>query len=69
MTQPTPLYRLIEAGLGMPLAEFVAERRQPTKSWQEIADEIKERTGEAVSRERLRQWFPELTSAGSSASA
>lgn len=61
MTQPSPLYRLIEAGLGEPLAGFVAERRQRfhLNSWQQIADEIKERTGETVSRELLRRWFPE----------
>lgn len=57
MTQPSRLYRLIEAQLGGPLAEFVAERRRPTKSWREIADEIRELTGEQVHEETLRLWF------------
>jgi hypothetical protein len=60
MTQPSRLYRLIESQLdGITLAGFIAERRLPTKSWREIADEIRERTGEQVHEETLRQWFPE----------
>jgi hypothetical protein len=70
MTQSSPLYRLIEHALDVPLADFVAERRQRfhCNSWQEIADELKERTGETVSRELLRRWFPEHAPSKSSAS-
>lgn len=58
MTQPSPLYRLIETRLdGMTLAEFIGERRTPIKTWREIADELKELTGESVSWETLRLWF------------
>jgi hypothetical protein len=60
MTQPSRLYRLIESQLdGATLADFVADRRLPTKSWREIADELRELTGETISEETLRLWFGE----------
>jgi hypothetical protein len=60
MTQPSRLYRLIEVQLdGASLADFVAQRRLPTKSWREIAEEIYELTGEKISEETLRLWFAE----------
>lgn len=65
MTNPTPLQQLLELKLNEPLEAFIAERRQivvverPSKSWAEIADEIRERTGMEVSRETLRNWSPE----------
>lgn len=62
MTQPSRLYRLIESQLDGTLAEFIAQRRLPTKSWREIADEIRERTGEQVHEETLRQWFADQSS-------
>jgi hypothetical protein len=57
MTQPSAFYRLIETQLPVPFAEFIAERRLPTKSWPAIAAEIKELTGEEVSTATLRNWF------------
>lgn len=69
MTQPSPLFRLVEAQLGGSLLEFIADRRLPTKTWQEIADEIKERTGEQVSREWLRKIYAENDAPAGSAAA
>jgi len=64
MTQPSRLYRLIESQLdGASLPDFVAQRRPPSKSWREIADEIRELTGETVSEETLRLWFADRTPA------
>ena len=57
MTQPSAFYRLIESQLDVTLADFIAERRLPTKSWPAIAAEIKELTGEEVSTATLRSWF------------
>lgn len=56
------MYRLIEMKLDEPLTDFVAARRLPTrqlpaKSWQEIADEIEQRTGETITGEAMRRWF------------
>lgn len=65
MTNPTPLQQLVEVKLGESLETFLAERRRvvvverPVKSWAEIAEEIKQRTGMDVSRESLRNWWPE----------
>lgn len=56
MTQPTPLYRLVEARLGKPLSEYVAERRATT-SWRAMAADLTEKTGESVTYETLRGWF------------
>lgn len=72
MTAPqTDRRRLIEAALGGPLADFVAERRRvdgppfrsPT-SWRDIADELVEKTGIEVTHETLRLWFGTETAAG-----
>lgn len=59
MSQPSPLYQLIEARLGGTLPDLVAARRPPRKSWREVADEIQERTGIQISDETLRIWFAE----------
>lgn len=56
MTQPSPLYRLIESHLDGTLADLIAEMK-PKASWQEIAEEIQRRTGVEVNRETLRLWF------------
>lgn len=56
MTQPTPLYRLVEAALGGSLADYVAERRA-SMSWRTMAADLTERTGETVTHETLRNWF------------
>lgn len=63
MTQPSRLYRLIEMKLDEPLADFVAARRFPTKSWQEIAEEIEQRTGETLTGEVVRRWFADRSDA------
>lgn len=55
--QPTSaLYRLIDAKLDGKFDEFVASRRG-THTWPELADAIREATGEDVNRETLRLWF------------
>jgi len=64
MTQPSPLYRLIEAGLQGSLADFVAKRR-PARSWRDIADEIRELTSVRVHDETVRLWFAEREQTGS----
>lgn len=56
MTQPTPLYRLVEARLGGSLDEYVAERRATT-SWRAMAADLTERTGENVTHQTLMSWF------------
>lgn len=58
MTQPTPLYRLVEARLGGEgaLDRYVAEHRATT-SWRTMAADLSERTGEPVTYETLRGWF------------
>lgn len=58
MTQPTPLYRLVEARLGGEgaLDEYVAANRA-SSSWRTMAADISERTGETVTYETLRSWF------------
>lgn len=53
---PSPLYQLIEERLPGRLVDYVAERRA-TKSWKEIAPELSEAAGIAVSWETLRGWF------------
>lgn len=67
VTQPSPLYRLIESKLGESLPDFVAARRLPTKSWREIADEIHDITGETVTGEGVRLWFAERANTESAA--
>jgi len=56
VTQPSPLYRLLEAQIEGSLLDFVASRRA-TASWREIATELTEATDTAVSPEALRLWF------------
>ncbi len=56
MTQPSPLYRLLEDRLGEPLAEHVAARRAG-ETWRAIAADLSTRTGVTVSWETLRLWF------------
>jgi hypothetical protein len=56
MTQPTPLYKLVETRLGGPLDEYVAARRATT-SWRAMAADLTERTGEYVTHQTLMSWF------------
>lgn len=58
MTQPSPLYQLIEARLGGPgtLAAFVAAR-WPLKGWRKVAEELSQEAGVDVGNETLRLWF------------
>lgn len=56
VTQPSPLYRLLEAQIGGSLLDFVASRRA-ANSWREIAAELTEATDTTVSPEALRLWF------------
>jgi len=56
MNERPVLYQLIEARLDEPLADFIAARR-PIWSWRQLAGELSNRTGTAVSYEALRSWF------------
>lgn len=56
MTQPSPLYRLLEEKLGRPLADFIGESRA-TQTWPEIAQAVTDETGVEVHSETLRTWF------------
>lgn len=56
MTQPTPLYRLVEVALGRKLDDYVAENRA-AMSWRAMAADLSQRTGETVTYETLRSWF------------
>lgn len=51
--------RLLDALMDGHLAAFVAERRAANKSWREIEYDVAEATGERVTHESLRAWFPE----------
>lgn len=55
MSEPTPLFLLIEEKLGEPLAAFIAARR-PEKPWRLIAIELTQRTGIDVTYETVRVW-------------
>jgi hypothetical protein len=58
VTQQTPIrYQLIEARLGRPLVDYVAEALSSGKGWRPIAQEITERTQVRVSYEMLRRWM------------
>jgi hypothetical protein len=67
MTQPTPLYQLVEFRLGESLAEWIDERRRPDVrppvSWRALAVELSHRTRVRVSYETLRDWFTDTESA------
>lgn len=56
VTQPSPLYQLLEQKLGRPLTEVVAERRG-TQTWLEIAQYLTAATDVRVTSETLRNWF------------
>ena len=45
---------------GRSLRSLVSAGRRSGRSWQAIADEIRDLTGVIVSRETVRGWFPEL---------
>lgn len=57
----TATRHLIEVSLkGRTLRSVVVAGRRSGRSWQTIADEIRDLTGVIVSRETLRAWFPEM---------
>jgi hypothetical protein len=56
VTPTSTLYRLIDRKLDGKFDGWVTARR-PAMSWQEIADEIYEATGERPTRETVRLWF------------
>lgn len=57
----TPTRHLIEISLkGRTLRALVSTARRSGRSWQSVADEIREQTGVIVSRETVRGWFPEF---------
>ena len=57
----TPTQALIDMKLrGRTLEGLVTQHRKVNNSWQIIADEIRRLTGVIVSRETVRNWYPEL---------
>lgn len=56
MSQPSPLFQLVEARLDCTLAEYV-EEHHATDSWRTMAADIVERTGVSLNAETLRLWF------------
>jgi hypothetical protein len=56
MSQPSPLYQLVETRLGEPLADWVATH-YPDSSWRLLATKLSEQTGLTVNAETLRLWF------------
>jgi len=57
MTNPSPLYRLIERQLDGTLADFVARHRTDGATWPEIAADVSAKTDVEISGETLRRWF------------
>lgn len=51
--------RLLDALLDGGLERFVQDRRTAGKSWREIEYDVAEATGERVTFESLRAWFPD----------
>lgn len=53
--------RLLDHILGDagPLSRYVSERRAERRSWRLIARDLYEQTGEDVTYETLRAWFPD----------
>lgn len=56
MAQLTPTQALVEIRLGGSVLVYLTELRLEGLSWREVADELYDRTGVAVSHEALRQW-------------
>lgn len=56
MTNPSPLYLLIEERLGGPLADYVASHKA-RMSWRAMAADLTAKAGVDVSYEALRGWF------------
>lgn len=56
----TATQHLIEVQLkGKSLRALVVSARRSGRSWQSVADEIRELTGVIVSRESVRGWYPD----------
>jgi uncharacterized NAD(P)/FAD-binding protein YdhS len=56
----TATQNLIEVSLkGRSLRALVSSARRAGRSWQSVADEIREATGVIVSRETVRGWYPD----------
>ncbi|SCZ14022.1 hypothetical protein SAMN02799641_05723 [Rhodococcus erythropolis] len=59
----TATQNLIEVSLkGKSLRALVVSARRSGRSWQSVADEIRELTGVIVSRESVRGWYPDSQS-------
>lgn len=57
---PTPTQRILDIAVGGEgLEHFVRSRRAADRSWRLIARDLYELTGEDVTYETLRSWFPE----------
>lgn len=65
MAKPTRTYQLIEKLLDAPLDDFVAGRRDAGESFESIAFELSTTTGERITAQTLRNWFPEPQPAAS----
>lgn len=55
----TPTAELIELKLGEDLTAYVAGRRARGRSWRLIARDIFQATGQDVTHETVRSWFPD----------
>lgn len=66
----TATHHLIEHQLkGTSLRGLVFTRRRAGVSWQAIANEVRDLTGVIVSRETLRNWYPDAPAPQTAASA
>lgn len=58
MTQPTPLYRLVEERLGGEGAlDRYVEEHKPTTSWRAMAADLSKRTNVQITYVTLSNWF------------
>lgn len=59
METPTTTQRLVDVLLGGRLEEYVRERRQAGQSWRAIVRDLYDDTGEYLTYETVRRWFPD----------
>lgn len=57
--EPPPLQRLVDTLLDGKLDTFIGERRAAGRAWRLISRDIYELTGQDVTYETLRRWYPE----------
>lgn len=59
MPRKTPTHRLLDRLIDGGLEAFVREHRADGRSWRVVSREIYDATGEDISIESLRSWFPD----------